>query len=42
MRIVVPFLIVVGVLYFWDAKYNNGILMDGATRLLRDIQHNMR
>jgi hypothetical protein len=42
MRMLLPFLIALGVLYFWDANYNKGIFMDGAKRLARDIEHNIR
>jgi hypothetical protein len=42
MRIFVPFLIVLGAIYFWDANYNKGIFMDGAKSMLRDIKHNIR
>jgi hypothetical protein len=42
MRIIVPILIVAGVVYFWDAKYNNGVFVDGTKRLVQDIRHNMR
>lgn len=42
MRMFLAFLIVLGAIYFWDANYNNGIFMDGAKRMLRDIEHSFR
>ena len=42
MRIILPFLIVLGASYVWDTHYNNGILTDGAKSMLRDIEHSIR
>jgi hypothetical protein len=42
MRMLVAFLIALGAIYFWDAHYNNGIVMEGAKSMLRDIEHNFR
>ena len=40
MRIFVAFLIVLAVLYFWDANYNRGLLSDGVIRMGRSMfQH---
>ncbi len=41
MRIFVAALIVLAVLYFWDADYNNGALSDGLRNLGRSIFHGM-
>ena len=41
MRMFGAFLIVVAVLYFWDAEYNNGKLTDGARSMGRSIVHSM-
>jgi hypothetical protein len=35
------FLIVIAVLYFWDAEYNNGKLTDAARSMGRSIVHSM-
>jgi hypothetical protein len=37
MRVLLPVLIVLGVVYIWDVNYNNGIFFDGAKSMLRDI-----
>jgi hypothetical protein len=42
MRMLVAFLIVVGVLYIWDVNYNHGVLTDGARSMLREIEHSFR
>jgi hypothetical protein len=42
MRMLVAFLVVLGVIYLWDANFNNGILTDGAKTMLRDIKNNIR
>ncbi len=42
MRMLVAFLVALGAIYFWDASYNNGIVMDGTRNMLRDIQRNFR
>ncbi len=42
MRMLLALLIVLGVVYFWDANYNNGILTDGAKTMLRDISRSIR
>jgi hypothetical protein len=41
MRIFVPALIVLAVLYFWDADYNSGRLLDGLQSMGRSISHSM-
>ena len=41
MRIFVPALIVLVVLYFWDANYNSGRLLDGLQSMGRSISHSM-
>ena len=41
MRVIVPLLIVLGVLYFWDQGYNDGKLLDGLESMGRGISHNM-
>jgi hypothetical protein len=42
MRMLVAFLVVLGVICLWDANFNNGILTDGAKTMLRDIKNNIR
>jgi hypothetical protein len=42
MRMLVAFLVVLGVIYLWDANFNKGILTDGANTMLRDIKNNIR
>ena len=37
MRIFVPLLIVLSVLYFWDVEYNHGTLSDGLISMGRSI-----
>jgi hypothetical protein len=41
MRMFGAFLIVIAVIYFWDAEYNNGKLTDGARSMGRSIVHSM-
>jgi hypothetical protein len=41
MRVVVPALIVLSVLYFWDNNYNNGRLLDGLDSMRRSISHSV-
>jgi hypothetical protein len=41
MRVIVPLLIVLGVLYFWDQGYNNGKLSDGLRDMGRAISHSV-
>ncbi len=41
MRILVQALIVLTVLYFWDANYNSGKFLDGLQGMGRSISHNM-
>ena len=41
MRLFVTSLIVISVLYFWDAEYNNGTLVDGLRSMGRSISHSM-
>jgi hypothetical protein len=42
MRMLLAFLIVLGVVYFWDANYNNGVLSDGLGSMLRSMSHSVR
>jgi hypothetical protein len=39
MRMLLPLLIVLAVVYIWDVNYNNGIFFDGARSMLREIEH---
>jgi hypothetical protein len=41
MRVVVPLIIVLSVLYFWDNNYNNGRLLDGLGSMRRSISHSV-
>jgi hypothetical protein len=41
MRFLVASLIVLAVLYFFDAEYNNGALTDGLLAMGRSISHGM-
>jgi hypothetical protein len=41
MRILVALLVVLAVLYYWDANYNNGTLLDGLIRMERSMLHHM-
>ena len=41
MRMFGAFLIVIAVIYFWDAEYNNGRLTDGARSMGRSMVHSM-
>ena len=41
MRILVPVLIVVAVLYFWDVEYNRGVISDGLISLGRSLLHSI-
>jgi len=41
MRILLALLIVLAVLYYWDANYNNGTLSDGVIRMERSMFHHM-
>jgi hypothetical protein len=41
MRFFVASLIVLVALYFWDAEYNNGRLLDGLNSMSRSISHSM-
>jgi hypothetical protein len=41
MRIFVASLIVLAVLYLYDAEYNNGALFDGLRAMIRSISHGM-
>jgi hypothetical protein len=41
MRILVALLVVLAVLYFWDANYNNGKLLDGLVRVEQSMLHHM-
>jgi hypothetical protein len=41
MRIFVALLVVLAVLYYWDANYNNGILSDGVIRMEKSMFHHM-
>jgi archaellum component FlaF (FlaF/FlaG flagellin family) len=42
MRMLVAFLVVLGVVYVWDVNYNNGVVTAGVTGMLRDISHSFR
>jgi hypothetical protein len=41
MRIFLAFLIILAVLYFWDANYNRGVLSDGLIRMGGSMFHHM-
>jgi hypothetical protein len=41
MRILVALLVVLAVLYYWDANYNNGMLLDGLVRMEQSMLHHM-
>ncbi len=41
MRLLVAALVVLAVLYYWDAEYNHGILADGLASMGRQIRHSM-
>jgi hypothetical protein len=41
MKILVASLIVVSVLYFWDAGYNNGQLWNGLQSMGRSLGHSL-
>jgi hypothetical protein len=41
MRFIVPALIVLAVLYFWDQGYNSGKLSDGLSGMGRAISHSV-
>jgi hypothetical protein len=41
MRLFVTSLIVISVLYYWDAAYNNGTLVDGLRSMGRSMSHSM-
>jgi hypothetical protein len=41
MRILVALFAVLAVVYFWDANYNNGMLLDGASRMEQSMLHHM-
>ena len=41
MRMFVAFLVALGILYAWDAEYNNGKLADGVIAMGRSITHSM-
>jgi hypothetical protein len=41
MRVFVPLLIVLAVLYFWDVEYNRGAVSDGLVSIGRSIFHSM-
>ena len=42
MRMLVAFLIVLGVLYIWDVNYNSGVLSAGVISMLQDIDRGIR
>jgi hypothetical protein len=42
MRVFVPVLIVLAVLYFWDVAYHSGIFSNGLISMGRSIMHNMQ
>jgi hypothetical protein len=41
MRILVALLVVLAVLYYWDANYNNSTFLDGLIRMERSMLHHM-
>jgi hypothetical protein len=41
MRILVALLVVLAVVYYWDANYNNGKLLDGSVRMEQSMLHHM-
>jgi hypothetical protein len=41
MRFFVALLIVLAVLYFWDANYNNGALSDGLILMEQSMLHHI-
>jgi hypothetical protein len=41
MRVLVALLVVLAVLYYWDANYNNGKLLDGLVRMEQSMLHHM-
>jgi hypothetical protein len=41
MRILVALLVVLAVLYYWDANYNHGTLFDGLIRMKRSMFHHI-
>ena len=41
MRLFVPALVVLAVLYLWDQSYNSGKLSDGLGNLGRSVSHSM-
>jgi hypothetical protein len=42
MRMLLVFLITVGVVYIWDVNYNNGIFSDGVMSMLPSMSHSIR
>ena len=42
MRMLMVFLIAVGVVYIWDVNYNNGVLSDGARSMVRSMSDSIR
>jgi hypothetical protein len=42
MRMLIAFLIALGVVYIWDVNYNNDALSDGARGMLRSMSHSIR
>jgi hypothetical protein len=41
MRVLVPVLIVLAVLYCWDVEYNRGVLSDGLIRMGQSISRSI-
>ena len=42
MRMLLVFLIVIGVVGLWDINYNNSVLTDGAKSMLHEIERSFR
>jgi hypothetical protein len=42
MRMLLTILIAFGLIYIWDVNFNHGAFTDGATSMLRDIDHSIR
>jgi hypothetical protein len=42
MRMIVVLLVALGVIYFWDVSYNNGVLSDGLGSMFRSMSHSIR
>jgi len=42
MRMLMAFLIALGIVYIWDVKYNNGVFTDGVSSMFRSISHSVQ